>query len=242
MNAVGAPASGHVALHVRDLHAHYGESHVLHGVNLQVARGETVAILGRNGAGKSTTLKCIAGVLRQRRGSIVIDGDEAIGLPSHAIGRMGVAWCPEERAIYASLTCKENLYLPPRIGESAISMDEIYRLFPNLVERADSPGTKLSGGEQQMLAVARILRSGAHTLLLDEVSEGLAPVIVQRIRNAILELRKRGYTIVMVEQNFRFAAQLADRFFLMDGGCVVDSFAREELPARMPSLQQALGV
>jgi branched-chain amino acid transport system ATP-binding protein len=231
------------ALHIRDLHAWYGESHVLHGVEMEVRTGEVVTLLGRNGAGRTTTLRAIMGLTGKRTGSIRIDGTEAIGTPAHRIAHLGVGYCPEERGIYASLSCRENLLLPPRIAsEGAMSVDEIFAMFPNLLERADSPGTRLSGGEQQMLAVARILRTGARLLLLDEISEGLAPVIVNRLGEMVRALRERGFTIVLVEQNFRFAAPLADRFYVLEHGRVVDGFAAAQLPQRAQRLDELLGV
>lgn len=229
-------------LRVTDLHAYYGESHILHGANLHVSRGEVVTLLGRNGAGRTTTLKAIMGIVRHRRGSVRIGGREAIGLPAHRIARLGLGFCPEERGIYSSLSTEENLLLPPAIGSQGMSLADIYALFPNLKERRKAPGTRLSGGEQQMLAVARILRSGARLLLLDEISEGLAPVIVQALSRLIHTLRGSGYTIVMVEQNFRFALPLADRFYLMEHGRIVDAFTADELPGKMAMLNERLGV
>ncbi|SPE32892.1 High-affinity branched-chain amino acid transport ATP-binding protein BraG [Burkholderiales bacterium] len=231
------------ALDIRDLHAWYGESHILHGVNLQVQPGEVVTLLGRNGAGRTTTLRAVMGLTGARRGSIRINGTEAIGTPVHRIAHLGVGYCPEERGIYASLSCQENLLLPPRVApEGGMSVDEILAMFPNLRERASSPGTRLSGGEQQMLAVARILRTGARILLLDEISEGLAPVIVRQLGVMVRALRERGFTIIMVEQNFRFAAPLADRFYVLEHGVVVDMFSAAELPARADRLSELLGV
>ncbi|NBQ82351.1 MAG: ABC transporter ATP-binding protein [Betaproteobacteria bacterium] len=205
-------------LRLSDVHAFYGESHILHGVNLHVDQGEVVTLLGRNGAGRTTTLKAMLGLVGRRTGSIRVKSQEAIHLPPHEIARLGIGFCPEERGIFASLTCEENLLLPPKVADGGMSLDEIYTLFPNLKERRSSPGTRLSGGEQQMLSVARILRTGAALLLLDEISEGLAPVIVQALGRAIRMLRERGFTIVMVEQNFRFAAPLADRFYVIEHG------------------------
>jgi branched-chain amino acid transport system ATP-binding protein len=230
------------ALAVRDLHAFYGESHVLHGVDFEVRRGEVVTLLGRNGAGRTTTLRAVLGLTGRRTGSIKINGDEVIGVPPHRVARLGVGYCPEERGIFASLSCEENLLLPPVVGDGGMSLDQIYSMFPNLEERRTSQGTRLSGGEQQMLAVARILRTGARLLLLDEISEGLAPVIVQALDRTIRTLRKLSYTIVMVEQNFRFAAPLADQFFVMEHGRIVEGFAARELEAKMALLQQYLGV
>jgi len=231
------------ALELRDVHAWYGESHILHGVSLEVQPGEVVTLLGRNGAGRTTTLRAIMGLTGARSGSIRIHGTEAIGIAAHRIAHLGVGYCPEERGIYASLSCRENLMLPPRVApEGGMSVEEILGMFPNLRERADSPGTRLSGGEQQMLAVARILRTGARILLLDEISEGLAPVIVQALAAMVRALRARGYTIVMVEQNFRFAAPLADRFYVLEHGMVVDMFSSAQLPARAERLSEMLGV
>lgn len=230
-------------LRLTDVHAFYGESHILHGVDLVVNRGEVVSLLGRNGAGRTTTLKAILGLVGRRTGSVRIDGVEAIGLSPHRIARMGLGYCPEERGIFASLSCEENLLLPPRVAASGgMTLDEIYTMFPNLKERRASPGMRLSGGEQQMLAVARILRTGADVLLLDEISEGLAPVIVQMLARTIRMLRKRGFTIVMVEQNFRFAAPLADRLYVMEHGRIVESFAAAELATKTEMLHEYLGV
>jgi branched-chain amino acid transport system ATP-binding protein len=229
-------------LRVTDLHAYYGESHILHGVELTVRRGEVVTLLGRNGAGRTTTLKSILGLVGKRTGSIRIDGVEAIGLAPHRIAQLGIGYCPEERGIFASLTCEENLLLPPPVADGGMSLDEIYTMFPNLKERRSSPGTRLSGGEQQMLAVARILRTGAKLLLLDEISEGLAPVIVQALARTIRMLRQRGLTIVMVEQNFRFAAPLADRFYVMEHGRIVERVAAAELDTKRALLHEYLGV
>ncbi len=232
-----------VALELRDLHAWYGESHILHGVSLEVQEGEVVTLLGRNGAGRTTTLRAIMGLTGARSGSIRINGTEAIAIAPHRIAHLGVGYCPEERGIYASLSCRENLLLPPRVApEGGMSEEEILTMFPNLRERASSPGTRLSGGEQQMLAVARILRTGARILLLDEISEGLAPVIVRALASMVCALRERGFTIVMVEQNFRFAAPLADRFYVLEHGGVIDSFSAAQLPARADRLSQMLGV
>jgi len=231
------------ALEIGGLNAWYGESHILHGVDLQVQKGEVVTLLGRNGAGRTTTLRAILGLTGARKGSIKVDGTETIGMATHRIAHLGIGFCPEERGIFASLSCEENLMLPPRIGESGgMSVDEIYAMFPNLKERAKSPGMRLSGGEQQMLAVARILRTGAHLLLLDEISEGLAPVIVKKLAEMIRMLKNKGYTVVMVEQNFRFAAPLADRFYVMEHGRIVESFAAAELKAKEKTLHELLGV
>jgi branched-chain amino acid transport system ATP-binding protein len=229
-------------LRVSALHAFYGESHILHGVDFNVNRGEVVTLLGRNGAGRTTTLKAMLGLVGHRSGSVMINGREAIALPPHRIAHLGVGYCPEERGIYSSLSAEENLLLPPLVGSGGMSTDEIYGMFPNLKERRDTQGTRLSGGEQQMLAVARTLRTGAKLLLLDEISEGLAPVIVQGLSRTIHELRRRGYTIVMVEQNFRFAAPLADRFYIMEHGRIVQGFAASELQDKMTMVQEFLGV
>ncbi|HTJ99022.1 MAG TPA: ABC transporter ATP-binding protein [Bordetella sp.] len=233
------------ALEISDLHAWYGESHILHGVNMQVAQGEVVTLLGRNGAGRTTTLRAILGLTGNRRGSVRINGTESIGMPTFRIAHLGVGYCPEERGIFASLSCEENLLLPPVIGGAlggGMSLTEIYDMFPNLHERRHSPGTRLSGGEQQMLAVARILRTGASLLLLDEISEGLAPVIVQTLGRMITALKQRGYTIVMVEQNFHFAAPLADRFYVMEHGQIVEHFDASQLNEKQEALNDLLGV
>ncbi len=233
------------ALEIRDLQAWYGESHILHGVNLNINQGEVVTLLGRNGAGRTTTLRAILGLTGSRKGSVRIHGTEAIDLATHKVAHLGVGYCPEERGIFASLSCEENLLLPPPVGGAlggGMSLAEIYDMFPNLHERRHSPGTRLSGGEQQMLAVARILRTGANLLLLDEISEGLAPVIVQALGRMITALKARGYTIVMVEQNFRFAAPLADRFYVMEHGEIVEQFSAEQLPEKQDSLNELLGV
>lgn len=229
-------------LRLENVHAFYGESHILHEVNLYVQQGEVVTLLGRNGAGRTTTLKAILGLVGRRSGSIQIKGQETVSLPPHKIAQMGIGFCPEERGIFASLTCEENLLLPPKVAEGGMTVEEIYSLFPNLKERRASPGTRLSGGEQQMLSVARILRTGAGLLLLDEISEGLAPVIVQALGRAIRMLRERGFTIVMVEQNFRFAAPLADRFYVIEHGAVVEQFSASELNAKSDLLKEYLGV
>ena len=232
------------ALEIENLQAWYGESHILHGVSLSVQPGEVVTLLGRNGAGRTTTLRAIMGLTGARTGSIKVNGVEAIRLPTHRIAHLGIGYCPEERGIFASLSTEENLMLPPRLAgrDVGMSVDEIYEMFPNLYERRHSQGTRLSGGEQQMLAVARILRTGARLLLLDEISEGLAPVIVQALAKMITTLRAKGYTIVMVEQNFRFAAPLADRFYVMEHGRIVKTIAAAELQASMPALTELLGV
>ena len=229
-------------LQVSGLHAFYGESHILHGVDFEVSRGEVVALLGRNGAGRTTTLKALLGLVGRRTGSVTINGQEAIGLPPHRIARLGVGYCPEERGIYASLSAEENLLLPPVLDATGLSLEDIYTLFPNLKERRATQGTRLSGGEQQMLAVARILRTGARLLLLDEISEGLAPVIVDGLAATILELRRRGYTLLMVEQNFRFAAPLADRFYLLERGRMAQAFSAAELPDKMSMVHEYLGI
>ncbi len=230
------------ALEISGLHAWYGESHILHDMNFSVEQGEVVTLLGRNGAGRTTTLRAIMGLTGRRTGSIKINGIESIGLPTHRIAHLGVGYCPEERAIFSSLSAEENLLLPPTLMQGGMSVDEIYQMFPNLAERRHSQGTRLSGGEQQMLAVARILRTGAKLLLLDEISEGLAPVIVQALARMILALKAKGYTIVMVEQNFRFAAPLADRFYVVEHGQIVEQFTAPELDAKMPVLNELLGV
>jgi len=229
-------------LRVTGLHAFYGESHILHGVDFTVDRGEVVILLGRNGAGRTTTLKAILGLVGARSGSVTIDGHEAIGLPSHRIARLGVGYCPEERGIYSSLTAEENLLLPPPVAPGGMSIDDIFAMFPNLKGRSGTQGTRLSGGEQQMLAVARILRTGAKLLLLDEISEGLAPVVVKALSSMIHALRDKGYTIVLVEQNFRFALPLADRFYVMEHGRIVDGFAASELQGKLNMLKVRLGI
>jgi branched-chain amino acid transport system ATP-binding protein len=232
------------ALEIANLHAWYGESHILHDVNLSVDQGEVVTLLGRNGAGRSTILRAIMGLTGMRKGSIKIGGVEAIGMATHRVAHLGVGYCPEERGIFSSLSAEENLMLPPPVSKTdkGMSVEEIYAMFPNLKERRFSQGTRLSGGEQQMLAVARILRTGARLLLLDEISEGLAPVIVQALGRMIMMLKAKGYTIVMVEQNFRFAAPLADRFYVVEHGQIVETFASAELEAKMPVLNELLGV
>ena len=230
-------------LRVQDLHAWYGESHVLHGVDFSVNRGEVVTLLGRNGAGRTSTLKSILGLTGRRTGSIVVDGVETVTWPTYRIAHLGIGYCPEERGIFSSLSVEENLMLPPSVGAVGMSVDEIYEMFPNLRERhKTAQGTRLSGGEQQMLAMARILRSGAHLLLLDEITEGLAPVIVQALGRVILKLKERGFTIVLVEQNFRFAAPLADRHYVMENGKVAESFAAPELASKTQMLHEYLGV
>jgi len=229
-------------LEVKDLHAWYGESHVLHGVNFDVQEGEVVTLLGRNGAGRTSTLRAIMGLTGSRKGSIRVRGSEVIAMATHRIARLGLGYCPEERAIFSSLSAEENLMLPPELAKGGMSVEQIYAMFPNLKERAASQGTRLSGGEQQMLAVARILRTGARLLLLDEMSEGLAPVIVHKLADMVRTLRQQGYTIVMVEQNFRFAAPLADRFFVMEHGRILSEFTQAQLPANLERLHEYLGV
>jgi len=229
-------------LRLTDVHAWYGESHILHGIDLKVNRGEVVTLLGRNGAGRTTTLKAIMGLVGRRTGSIMINGHEAVAMSTHRIAHLGIGYCPEERGIFASLNCEENLLLPPPVASGGMTVAEIYDMFPNLQERRLSPGGRLSGGEQQMLSVARILRTGAKLLLLDEISEGLAPVIVQALGRAIRMLREKGLTIIMVEQNFRFAAPLADRFYIIEHGRVIETFAAAELDSRRGMLHEVLGV
>jgi branched-chain amino acid transport system ATP-binding protein len=229
-------------LTVRDLHAWYGESHVLHGVDFEVFPGEVVTLLGRNGAGKTTTLKSVMGIVRKRTGSVRYDGAELIGLPSNVIAHRGLAFCPEERGIFASLSVEENLLLPPRVRPGGLGVDAVFELFPNLKERLRSQGTKLSGGEQQMLAIGRILRTGARLLLLDEPTEGLAPVIVEQIGRTIARLKREGFTILLVEQNFRFAATVADRHYVVEHGRIVDLIANAQLAASMDRLHEYLGV
>ncbi len=237
-------ASTNTALEIAGLNAWYGESHILHNLNLTVKTGEVVTLLGRNGAGRTSTLRAIMGLTGSRKGSIKINGTEAIHMPTHKIAHLGVGYCPEERGIFSSLSAEENLMLPPFVSKTdkGMSVAEIYEMFPNLAERKKSQGTRLSGGEQQMLAVARILRTGAKLLLLDEISEGLAPVIVQALAKMITTLKSKGYTIVMVEQNFRFAAPLADRFYVVEHGQIVEAFASSELDEKMPVLHSLLGV
>jgi len=229
-------------LRISQLHAYYGESHILHGVDLTVNRGEVVTLLGRNGAGRTTTVKSILGLVGRRTGSVIIENQETVNWPTHEIAKLGLGYCPEERGIFSALTCEENLMLPPVIAPGGMTVDEIYEMFPNLYERRSSPGTRLSGGEQQMLAVGRILRTGAKCLLLDEISEGLAPVIVQALSKMITALKAKGFTIIMVEQNFRFAAPLADRFYVMEHGQIVEGFSSQELSSKMGMLHEYLGV
>ncbi len=230
------------ALEIKQLQAWYGESHILHDVNLSVEQGEVVTLLGRNGAGRTTTLRAILGLTGRREGSIKVNGVEAIALATHKIAHLEIGYCPEERAIFSSLSAEENLMLPPTLKAGGMSVEQIYEMFPNLSERRHSQGTRLSGGEQQMLAVARILRTGAKLLLLDEISEGSAPVIVQALARMILSLKVQGYTVVMVEQNLRFAAPLADRFYVMEHGQIVEQFAAAELSSKTAVLNELLGV
>jgi branched-chain amino acid transport system ATP-binding protein len=231
------------ALEVGDLHAWYGESHILHGMTFAVRRGEVVTLLGRNGSGRTTTLKAIMGMVGKRTGKVAVNGVDTIDLPTYRIARLGIGYCPEERGIYSSLSVQENLLLPPQVQAGGMALDEIYAMFPNLYERrGTAQGTRLSGGEQQMLAMARILRTGAHLLLLDEITEGLAPVIVQALAQIILRLKERGFTIVLVEQNFRFAAPLADRHYIVEHGRIVESCAAAELGSRADMLHEYLGV
>ncbi|CAG0965719.1 MAG: ABC transporter ATP-binding protein [Rhodocyclales bacterium] len=229
-------------LRVTDLHAFYGESHILHGMDFRVNSGECVTLLGRNGAGRTTTLKAILGLTGRRTGSVMLNGREVIGWPTHRIAHLGVGYCPEERGIYASLSTEENLVLPPQVGSGGMPVEEIYRMFPNLEERRKSQGSRLSGGEQQMLAMARILRSGARLLLLDEISEGLAPVIVQKLAEVIRSLKEKGFTIILVEQNFRFAAPLADRMYIVEHGRIVAEIGKDELEMKQALLHEYLGV
>jgi len=229
-------------LKVRGLEAWYGESHVLHGIDFDVAPGEVVTLLGRNGAGKTTTLKSVMGVIGKRKGSVVLEGKETIALPSRAIARLGIGFVPEERGIYSSLSVEENLMLPPQVRPGGLSLDAIFTLFPNIKERLKSQGTKLSGGEQQMLAIGRILRTGAHLLLLDEPTEGLAPVIIEQIGHTIAKLKQEGFTIILVEQNFRFAQTVADRHYVVEQGKVIDMIPNAELDANIDKLHRYLGV
>jgi branched-chain amino acid transport system ATP-binding protein len=237
-----AGAGAKEVLRLEDVHAFYGESHILHGVEFSVREGDVVTLLGRNGAGKTTTLKSIMGILEQRSGSIRFAGEETIALPSHRVARLGLAYCPEERGIFASLDVEENLLLPPVVRPGGMALDEIFRLFPNLLERRRSQGTRLSGGEQQMLAIARILRTGAPLLLPDEPTEGLAPVIVQQIGSVIRQLKQRGFTVLLVEQNFYFASTVADRHYLMEHGRIVDMIDNDQLDDSMAKLHEYLGV
>ena len=237
-----APARGQPLLEVMNLDAWYGESHVLHGVSLDLYEGETITLVGRNGAGKTTTLRAIMGLLSRRTGTIRMAGRDMAKVPLHRTAHAGIGYVPEERGIFASLSVEENLMLPPKVAEGGLSVEEIYSLFPNLAERRASPGTKLSGGEQQMLAIARILRIGARVILLDEPTEGLAPVIVQRIGDVLVQLKEKGMTLLLVEQNFRFARKVADRFFLMEDGHMLENFPTAELDSKMARLRQVVGV
>lgn len=234
--------SHHEKVRINDLHAYYGESHILHGVDLKVMEGELVTLLGRNGSGRSTTLKAIMNLVGKRSGQIVINGNETIAMASHRIAHLGVGYCPEERGIFASLNVEENLMLPPNVRSDGMSIDEIYEMFPNLEERRTSQGTRLSGGEQQMLALARILRTGANILLLDEITEGLAPVINEKLAEVLVKLKERGLTILLVEQNFRFAAPIADRHYVMEHGHIVEEIRADELEAKTELLNSYLGV
>jgi branched-chain amino acid transport system ATP-binding protein len=234
---------GTPALEIKNLNAWYGESHVLHGINLSVNKGEVVCLLGRNGAGRTTTLRAVLGLVTNRTGSIKVNEHDVMDMPTHQVARLGIGYCPEERGIFTSLTCEQNLMLPPKVGEGmAMEVDEIYQMFPNLYERRSSPGGKLSGGEQQMLSIARILRTGANILLLDEITEGLAPVIVQKLSEVVRTLKERGFTIILVEQNFRFASKLADRNYVIEHGQVVKIVERSELGANEEKLRVLLGV
>ena len=242
MTAVSPEAPAVELLRVTDLHAFYGESHILHGVDFGVNKGELVTLLGRNGAGRTTTLKAILGLVGRRTGSVMFNGRETVGMQTHHIVHLGIGYCPEERGIFSSLTAEENLTLLPRIGSGGMSVEELYRMFPNLWERRASQGTRLSGGEQQMLALARILRVGARLLLLDEITEGLAPVIVQALGRVVTQLKERGFTMILVEQNFRFAAPLADRHYVVEHGRIVDMVSKADLASSMEKLQRYLGV
>ena len=236
------PEANGALLTIDGLQAWYGESHILHGVNFEVRPGEVVTLLGRNGAGKTTTLKSIMGIVGRRQGSVQFENKETIRSSSDRIARLGLAFCPEERGIFASLDVKENLLLPPQVKPGGLTLEQIFELFPNLKERLTSQGTKLSGGEQQMLAIGRILRTGARLLLLDEPTEGLAPVIIQQIGKTIARLKDQGFTILLVEQNFRFASTVADRYYVMEHGKIIDTFANSELQANMSKLHEYLGV
>jgi branched-chain amino acid transport system ATP-binding protein len=236
-----APAPAEM-LRISGLHAFYGESHILHGIDLAVSEGEVVTLLGRNGSGRTTTLKAILGLVSRRSGSVAVNGVETVGMPPHRIVRLGIGYCPEERGIFASLSTEENLVLLPQVGEGGMGLEELYAMFPNLKERRKSPGSRLSGGEQQMLAMARILRVGARLLLLDEITEGLAPVIVQALGRAVATLKAKGFTVVLVEQNFRFASKLADRHYVMEHGRIADMVPASQLEASMEKLQRYLGV
>jgi branched-chain amino acid transport system ATP-binding protein len=232
----------HELLRLTDLHAFYGESHILHGIDLEVRKGEIVTLLGRNGSGRTTTLKSVLGLVPRRTGSIMMNGRETIGLPPHLVVRLGIGYCPEERGIFASLSTVENLTLLPKVGSGGMTEEAIYAMFPNLLERKQSQGTRLSGGEQQMLAVARILRVGARLLLLDEITEGLAPVIVQTLGRVVRTLKEQGFTMILVEQNFRFVAPLADRHYLIEHGRIVDLIPQGGLQGRLATLHRFLGV
>ena len=234
--------SADILLQVEDLNAWYGESHILHGLGFHVRRGELVTLLGRNGAGRTTVLRAILGLTDRRSGSVKVKGREVTSMASHRIARLGIGYCPEERGIFASLSAEENLMLPPRIGDAGLSVDDIYQMFPNLYERRKSQGTKLSGGEKQMLALARILRAGADVLLLDEITEGLAPALVKLLGRAVRNLKEKGYTVIMVEQNFRFAAKLADRHYVIEHGKVVEVVGQQELESKIDLLHEYLGV
>ena len=236
------PSVGAELLRITDLHAFYGESHILHGIDLTVHQGELVTLLGRNGAGRSTTMKSILGLVGRRTGKIMFDGTDISTMAPHRIARLGIGFCPEERGIFSGLSTEENLMLPPQVASGGMTLDEIYALFPNLHERRHSPGTRLSGGEQQMLAMARILRTGARLLLLDEITEGLAPVIVKKLGEVLRLLKARGYTILLIEQNFRFAAPLADRHIVLEHGAIVATVAKDELAEKTPMLHEMLGV
>ncbi len=240
MNA--AVSTSREKIRINDLHAFYGESHILHGIDLTVNQGELVTLLGRNGSGRTTTLRAIMNMVGRRTGSININGNETIGMPAHRIAHLGLGYCPEERGIFSSLNVEENLMLPPNVRSDGMSVEEIYEMFPNLAERRASQGTRLSGGEQQMLAMARILRTGANILLLDEITEGLAPVIVQKLGEVLTQLKEKGLTIVLVEQNFRFAAPIADRHYVVEHGHIVEMIEKEELEAKTELLNTYLGV
>jgi branched-chain amino acid transport system ATP-binding protein len=234
--------TGREKIRISDLHAFYGESHILHGIDLNIRQGELVTLLGRNGSGRSTTLRAIMGMVGRRSGSIMVNGNETLNLAPHRIAHLGLGYCPEERGIFSSLNVEENLMLPPAVRSDGMSVEELYQMFPNLYERRLSPGTRLSGGEQQMLALARILRTGANILLLDEITEGLAPVIVQTLAQVLLRLKERGLTILLVEQNFRFAAPIADRHYVMEHGHIVEEVHAHELEAKTEMLNRYLGV
>lgn len=243
MSAATTPAGANTAaLQVTGLHAHYGESHILHGMDFTVGQGQVVCLLGRNGSGRTTTLKAVLGLVGRRSGSVRVHGQETIALPTERVARLGIGYCPEERGIFSSLTTEENLLLPPKIADGGMSLAEIYDMFPNLRERRKSQGTRLSGGEQQMLALARILRTGARLLLLDEITEGLAPVIVQALGRAIERLKARGMTLVLVEQNFRFVEALADLYYVIEHGRVIETVARAELDSKAALIERHLGV